>query len=45
MKPRNASGVFLASQSCPNGGMVDTKDLKSFDHCDRGGSSPPSGTF
>ncbi len=24
--------------------LVDTKDLKSFDHCDRAGSSPASGT-
>ncbi len=29
---------------CSNGGMVDTKDLKSFDHCDRAGSSPASST-
>lgn len=27
-----------------NGGMVDTKDLKSFDHCGCAGSSPASGT-
>ena len=27
-----------------NGGMVDTKDLKSFGYCSCGGSSPPSGT-
>ena len=44
MKPRNASGVFLKPKSCPGGGMVDTKDLKSFDHCDRAGSSPAPGT-
>ncbi len=29
---------------CSNGGMVDTKDLKSFGHCDRAGSSPASST-
>ena len=25
--------------------LVDTKDLKSFDHCGRAGSSPAPGTF
>lgn len=29
---------------CPDGGMVDTKDLKSFGHNGCGGSSPPPGT-
>src|SRR5574344_1284165 len=28
----------------PGGGMVDTKDLKSFDHCGCAGSSPALGT-
>ena len=29
---------------CSNGGMVDTKDLKSFGHCGCAGSSPASST-
>lgn len=29
----------------PNGGMVDTKDLKSFGHCGRAGSIPAPGTL
>lgn len=28
----------------PGGGMVDTRDLKSLEHCVRAGSSPASGT-
>ena len=28
----------------PDGGMVDTKDLKSFGHCGCAGSSPAPGT-
>ena len=35
----------LSTRLCrPNGGMVDTKDLKSFGHCGCAGSSPASGT-
>ena len=30
---------------CRNGGMVDTRDLKSLGHCARAGSSPASGTL
>ena len=30
---------------CSNGGMVDTKDLKSFGHCGCAGSSPASSTY
>ncbi len=30
--------------SRPGGGMVDTRDLKSLDHCDCAGSSPAPGT-
>ena len=30
---------------CSNGGMVDTKDLKSFGHCGCAGSSPASSTI
>lgn len=29
---------------CPDGGMVDTGDLKSPDYCSRAGSSPVPGT-
>ena len=29
---------------CRNGGMVDTRDLKSLGHCARAGSRPASGT-
>ena len=29
---------------CPDGGMVDTQDLKSCDHCGCAGSSPAPGT-
>ena len=34
----------FAPPSCPNGEMVDTKDLKSFGHNGCAGSSPASGT-
>ena len=30
--------------TCPDGGMVDTRDLKSLGHCDCVGSSPTRGT-
>ena len=30
---------------CSNGGMVDTKDLKSFGYCSCAGSSPASSTL
>ena len=32
------------NQGCPNGGMVDTRDLKSLGHCGCAGSSPASST-
>ena len=37
-----SSPVFRSIR--PDGGMVDTKDLKSFDHCGCAGSSPAPGT-
>ena len=37
-----SSPVFRSIR--PDGGMVDTKDLKSFDHCGCAGSSPSSST-
>ena len=38
-----SSPVFRSIR--PDGGMVDTKDLKSFDHCGCAGSSPAPGTM
>ena len=35
----------LSLKGCSNGGMVDTKDLKSFGHCGCAGSSPASSTL
>ena len=37
------SGIFYCS-GCPDGGMVDTLDLKSNGYYGCGGSSPPPGT-
>ena len=36
--------VNFYQKSCSNGGMVDTKDLKSFGYCSCAGSSPASST-
>ena len=38
------SFFIQAHPLCRNGGMVDTRDLKSLGHCARAGSSPASGT-
>ena len=38
--------MYLCTRKAgPNGGMVDTRDLKSLGHCGRTGSSPVPGTF
>ena len=43
VKPRDDAEIKLWwIWSC--GGMVDAEDLKSFDHCDRVGSSPTKTT-
>ena len=34
----------MQDNTCPDGGMVDTQDLKSCDHCGCAGSSPAPGT-
>ena len=34
------NGKIIGKKSWGYGGMVDAEDLKSFDHCDRVGSSP-----
>ena len=38
------SFFIQANPLCRNGGMVDTRDLKSLGHCARAGSSPAFGT-
>ena len=38
----NIFTIFV--NTCPGGGMVDTRDLKSLGHCVRAGSSPAPGT-
>ena len=38
------TSFFEQSLLCRNGGMVDTRDLKSLGHCARAGSSPAFGT-
>ena len=43
-----SSPVFRSSflrKGCSDGGMVDTKDLKSFGYCSCAGSSPAPSTF
>ena len=40
----DSSPKILQYLVCLGGGMVDTKDLKSFGHCGRAGSIPASGT-
>ena len=36
--------MFTAPNTCPRGGMVDTRDLKSLGLVGRAGSSPAAGT-
>ncbi len=38
------SNPVFRSKGRPDGGMVDTQDLKSCDHCGCAGSSPAPGT-
>ena len=40
----SSSLVFRSPLGCSNGGMVDTRDLKSLGHCGCAGSSPASST-
>ena len=40
LKLRTSAGGQYCTKSWGYGGMVDAEDLKSFDHCDRVGSSP-----
>ena len=41
---RSKRAIVYRSHSCPDGGMVDTKDLKSFGFYGCAGSSPAPGT-